>query len=112
MKRKYNLLYAVVGLGGVGMSLDQASSLVNSTSLEATFKAFVTIAWGLWVASHVGYYWLFMRQYGYENAAPNQQPTLGQFNAWLSPSQQRVLTGLQVSLVGSGGLWLLSKWFF
>ncbi len=112
MKPKYSLLYAVVGLGGVGMSLEQASSLVNSASLEATFKSLVTIAWGLWVASHVGYYWLFMRQYGYENAAPNQQPTLTQFNAWLSPSQQQVLTGLQLGLVGSGALWLLSKLFF
>lgn len=109
MKRSHTLLYAVVALGGVGMITERSINLFNSSSLETTLFGVAMLGWSLWVTSHIGYYWLFMRQY--RATATEPRPSLALFNAWLNPSQQRVLTILQAISVGFGGLWLLTKWF-
>ncbi|GAA5529377.1 hypothetical protein [Herpetosiphon gulosus] len=108
MKRSHTLMYASVMLAGVGMSFERLLNLFNSRSLETTLFGVAMLAWSLWVTSHIGYYWLFMRQFMTTTTKP--RPTLALFNAWLNPTQQRVLTVLQASSVGFGGLWLLAKW--
>jgi hypothetical protein len=108
MKRSHTLMYAAVALGGVGMVIERSIKLFNSSSLETTLFGVAMLAWSLWVTSHIGYYWLFMRQY--RTTATEPRPTLALFEAWLNPTQQRVLTIFQASSVGFGVLWLLAKW--
>ncbi|HBW49466.1 MAG TPA: hypothetical protein DEF47_06155 [Herpetosiphon sp.] len=108
MKRSQTLLYAAVALGGVVMITERSINLFNSSSLETTLYGFAMLGWSLWVTSHIGYYWLFMRQY--RATATEPRPTLALFEAWLNPSQQRVLIIFQASSVGFGVLWLLTKW--
>lgn len=108
MKHSQTLMYASVMLAGVGISFERLVNLFNSSSLETTLFGVATLGWSLWVTSHIGYYWLFMRQYRATETEP--RPTLERFNSWLNPTQQRVLIILQASSVGFGMLWLLSKW--
>ncbi|MCA0352499.1 MAG: hypothetical protein LCH85_10945 [Chloroflexi bacterium] len=108
MKRSQTLMYAAVALGGAGMVIERSINLFNSSSLEVALFGVAMLGWSLWVTSHIGYYWLFMRQYRATETEP--RPTLERFNSWLNPTQQRVLIILQASSVGFGMLWLLSKW--
>ena len=108
MKRSHTFMYAAVALGGVGMITERSIKLFNSSSIETMLYGLTILAWSLWVTSHIGYYWLFMRQY--VATATEPRPTLTLFEAWLNPTQQRILSIFQASSVEFGVLWLLAKW--
>lgn len=108
MKPSQTLMYAAVALGGVGMVIERSINLLNSSSIETTLYGLAIFGWSLWVTVHIGYYWLFMRQFMTTTTEPH--PTLALFKAWLNPTQKQVLTVLQASSAGFGVLWLLAKW--